>query len=187
MSDDTNSQGTPQSWTPPPPGNSTPPPPPQQEYQAFQAGPGPDATGGTPQPAAKSGPNVNLSPEIVLGLVAIAGVVLGLLLKVENKVGAVGGDAEGKVKLWDTMGWTWNWLAIVAAALTLIPAVRSAINISADLARSIAWVAAGALLLWWVLFVLPVIGLTTAFLATIGVAAGVGAVWLSRDNEAAPS
>ena len=83
MSDDTNSQGTPQSWTPPPPGNS-PPPPPLQDYQAPQTGPGPDATGGTPQPAAKSGPNVNLSPEIVLGL----------LLKVENKVGAVGGDAE---------------------------------------------------------------------------------------------
>jgi hypothetical protein len=185
MSDDTNSQGTPQSWTPPPPGNSTPPPPPQQDYQAHQAGPGPDATGGTPLPAAKRGPNVNLSPEIVLGLVAVLGVVLGLLLKVENKVGVTGGDAEGKVKLWDTTGWTWNCLAIVAAVLTILPAVRSVINISADLARTIALVAAGALLLWWVLFVLPVIGLTTAFLATIGVAAGVGAVWLSREKAEA--
>ena len=82
------------------------------------------------------------------------------------------------------MGWTWNWLAIVAAVLTLLPAVRGAVNISADLARTIAWVAAGALLLWWVLFVLPVIGLTTAFLATLGVAAGVGAVWRQPGSEA---
>ena len=180
MSDDTNAQGTPPSWTPPPAGNPTPPPPPQQEYQAYQGGS--DPTGGTPQPAAKSGPNLNLSPEMVLGVVAVLGVVLGLLLKVQDKVGTGVADPEGKVKLWDTMGWTWTWLAILAAAATLLPVLRSALNISADLVRTITTVAAAALVFWWVLFILPVISLTTGFLATVGVAAGVGAVWLSRDK-----
>ena len=183
MSDDTNGQGTPPSWTPPPPGNPTPPPPPQQEYQAIQGGT--DPTGGTPQPVAKSGPNVSLSPEIVLGVVAVLGVVLGLLLKVEPKFGASPTSADGKVKLWDAMGWPWSILAIVAAVATLLPAFRSAINVSEKLASAIAMVAAAALIFWWVLFVLPVISLTTGFLATVGVAAGVGAVWLSRDTAPA--
>lgn len=185
MSDDSNAQGTPPSWTPPPPGNPSPPPPPQQEHQGYQGGT--DPTGGTPQPAAKSGPSVNLSPEIVLGVVAVLGVVLGLLLKVEPKFGASPTSVDGKTKLWDAMGWPWSILAIVAAVATLLPAFRSALNISADLARTITTVAASALVFWWVLFVLPYISLTTGFLATVGVAAGVGAVWLSRDKEAAES
>ena len=187
MSDDTNAQGTPPSWTPPPPGNSTPPPPPQQDYETNQSGSGPDPTGRAPLRAARSGPNLNLSPEIALGVVAVLGVVLGLLLKVEDKVGTGVADAKGKVKLWDTMGWTWSWLAVVAAVLTVLPAVRSAVNISDSLSKTITAVAAGALVFWWVLFVLPYISLTTGFLATVGVAAGVGAVWLSRDASAAES
>jgi hypothetical protein len=35
---------------------------------------------------------------------------------------------------------------------------------------------------WWVLFVLPSISLNVAFLATLGVAAAVAAVWTSPDN-----
>src|SRR5688500_10741179 len=114
MSDDTNGQGMPPSWTPPPPGNPTPPPPPQQDPPAYHAVP--DSTGGTPAPVpvARSGPNLSVSPELVLGVVAVAGVVLGLLLEVQDKVGTGVADEEGKVKLWDTMGWTWTWLAIVA-------------------------------------------------------------------------
>jgi hypothetical protein len=187
MSDDTNGQGTPSSWTPPPRANPTPPPPPQQDPAAFQATP--DSTGGTSAPvrAARSGPNLNLSPEIVLGVVAILGVVLGLLLKVEPKFGASPTTTDGKVKLWDAMGWPWSWLAIIAAAVTLLPAFRTALNISADVARTITTVAAAALVFWWVLFVLPVISLTTGFLATVGAAAGVGAVWLSRDEDAGKS
>jgi hypothetical protein len=130
---------------------------------------------------------VNLSPEIVLGVVAILGVVLGLVLKVEPKFGVSPTTTDGKVKLWDAMGWPWSVLAIVAAAVTLLPAFRSALNISASLGRTITTVAAAALVFWWVLFVLPLISLTTGFLATVGVAAGVGAVWQSRDTDAAGS
>jgi hypothetical protein len=187
MSDDTNGQGTPPSWTPPPPGNPTPPPPPQQDFQAHQGAPSGDPTGSTPQPATKSRPNVNLSPEIVLGVVAVLGVVLGLVLKVEPKFGASATTADGKVKLWDAMGWPWSILAIVAAVATLVPAFRGAINVSEKLASTITMVAAAALVFWWVLFVLPVISLTTGFLATVGVAAGVGAVWLTRDTSPAES
>lgn len=183
MSDDSNAQGGP-SWTPPPPGNPTPPPPPQQEYQAYQGAPSGDPTGGTPQPAAKSGPNINFSPEVVLGIVAVLGVVLGLLLKVEPKFGASATTTDGKFKLWDAMGWPWSILAIVAAVATLLPAFRSALNVSEKLASTITMVAAAALVFWWVLFVLPVISITTGFLATVGVAAGVGAVWMSREKGA---
>ena len=182
MSDDTNGQGSPSSWTPPPPGNSTPPPPPQQEHREYQTGP--DQTGGTPIRAARSGPNVNLSPEIILGIVAVLGVVLGLLLEVDPKFGVSPTTADGKVQLWDAMGWPWSVLAIAAAAATLLPAFRGALNISPDLTRTIGAVAAAALVFWWVLFVLPVISLSTGFLATLGVAAGLGAVWLSRDKDA---
>ena len=191
MSDDPNAQGTASgpSWTPPPAG-ATPPPPPQQDAQAYQAGPGPDPSGGVPQ-AVRSGPTISLHPQMVgqvlLGVLSFVGVLLGLILKVVDKENTGRADAEGKVQLWDTMGWTWAWLALVAAALMLLPAIGSAINLSSQLTRTITSVAAGTLIFWWVLFILPYIGLTTAFLATLGVAAGVGAVWLSRDKGAADS
>lgn len=185
MSDETGAQGSQPSWTPPPPGNPTPPPPPQQETQVYRGSPAPDPTGGTPPPRARSGPNVNVSPALVLGVVSIIAILIGLLLKVDDKVGTGVADAEGDVKLWDTMGWTWSWLAVVAAVLTVLPAVRGVVNISESLSRTITTIAAGALVFWWVLFVLPHIGLTTGFLATVGVAAGVGAVWLSRESPPA--
>lgn len=187
MSDDTNAQGTPPSWTPPPPGNATPPPPPQQDVRAYQGASSPDATGGSAQPTTRTRPKINLSPEIILGLVAVLGVVLGLLLEVEPKFGASATSVDGKVKLWDAMGWPWSVLAIVAAVATLLPAFHGSLNVSEKLASTIATVAAAALVFWWVLFVLPVISLTTGFLATVGVAAGVGAVWLSRDKVTAAS
>ena len=154
------------SWTPPPPG-ATPPPPP------------PDSTGGVPVPpvagesttAKAAGPGVSLDDPVGLGLgvLAIAGVVLGLLLK------STQGNLTGK--LWDTMGWTWAILAIVAAAASLLPAVAPMVNLPKRTAWLVAAIGAGYLGLWWVLFVLPYIQLNTGFLATVGVLAALGAVW----------
>ncbi len=154
MSDDPNAQGTASapSWTPPPaePRRRRRPPP-QQDAQAYQAGPGPDPSGGVPQAVQRSGPTISLNPEIVgqilLGVLSFVGVLLGLILKVVDKENTGRADAEGKVQLWDTMGWTWAWLALVAAALMILPAIGSAINLSSQLAeRSRRWPPAHCLL-----------------------------------------
>ena len=168
MSDDTNAQGpapSGPSWTPPPP---TPTPPPG--YQA----PGPDATGGTPT-AAKRGPNINVSAPMVFGVVAVVAIVLATFIK------------ETDISFWDQFGGLWSLFAIAAAVLTLLPALRTVVNLGADLAWKLAAGGATALVLWWVLFVLPRIGqpqvANLTFLATVGVAAGVLAVWTSPDNS----
>jgi hypothetical protein len=186
MSDDPNAQGT-------QPGPSWTPPPPQQDYQSYQPVPAPDPIGDGSQPLRRPGPTISInpdivSPEVVLGLLSLVGVVLGLILKVVDKENTGRADARGKVQLWDTMGWTWAWLAIAAAAvILLVPLLKGALKLSDHVARTVASVAAGALVFWWVLFILPFIGLTTAFLATVGAAAGVGAVWFSRNKAAATS
>lgn len=175
MSDDTNAQGTPPpstpsgpSWTPPPPT----PTPPAPEYQNYQAPP--DATGGTPAPA-KTGPSINASAPMVFGFVAVAAIVLATFIK------------ETEISFWDQFGGLWSLFAIAAAVLTLLPALRTVVNVGPELAWKLAAGGAAALVLWWVLFVLPNIGqpqvANLTFLATVGVAAGVLAVWTSPDNS----
>jgi len=173
MSDDTNTQGAAPSgpsWTPPPP---TPTPTSTSTPAAYHA-PGPDATGGTPA-TAKRGPNINVSAPMVFGIVAVIAIVLATFIK------------ETGISFWDQFGGLWSLFAIAAAVLTLLPAVRTAVNVGADLAWKLAAGGATALVLWWVLFVLPSIGqpqvANLTFLATVGVAAGVLAVWTSPDNS----
>lgn len=173
MSDDTNAQGTPPpsgpSWTPPPP---TPTPTPlTPDYQA----PPPDATGGAPTPA-RTGPTINVSAPLVYGVVAVIGIVLGLFLK-ESPV-----DGAPSVNLWDQLSELWSIVAILAAVLALLPLFSSAINLSADTAWRVQAGGAAALVLWWVLFVLPNINVNVSFLATVGVAAAVLAAWTNPDN-----
>lgn len=169
MSDDTNAQGTPPtepSWSAPP-ASSTPPPPP------------PDATGALPSPSGKaSGGGVRLSVDnpvaLALGILAVVGVVLGLVLSADT--------AGGSVSFWDQMGWTWAVLGIVAAVATLLPVVGTVLGLSRTQVVSIVTVAAGVLGLWWVLFILPFINSNRAFLATLGVLAAAGAAWVSRSG-----
>lgn len=180
MSDDTNAQGTPPmgpSWTPPPSAGSAPPPPAPPEYQSYQGGGStPDPTGGVPQPVKSGGPGVQVSPALVFGVVAIVGVVLGLFIKESPTDGAPG------VNLWDELSELWSLVAIVAAVVTLLPAVRGVVNLGEQQAWKIAAGGAAALVLWWVLFILPTINYNVSFLATVGVAAGVVAVWTSQGN-----
>lgn len=172
MSDDSNPQGRPQSWTPPPPGNSTPPPPRPVQHDTAQQG---DPTGGSAR-RTSSGPNVNLSAPLVFGVVAIIGVVLGLFLKESP-----GGGAPSE-NLWDRLSELWSIVAIVAAVLSLLPALHNVVSLGAAQAWKIGAGAAALLVFWWVLFVLPLINLNVSFLATIGVAAAVLAVWTSEGN-----
>ena len=124
-----------------------------------------------------TGATVTLTLGLVLGLVAVAAIVIGLLVEESD-----GGGAPS-VNLWDrTSAPLWSIAAIVAAAATLFPALRSVINVPARLAWTVAATGAAYLVFWWVLFILPSIGLNVAFLVTLGVAAAVGAVWTSTDN-----
>ena len=101
----------------------------------------------------------------MLGVVAIAAIVVGLLVKESD------GDGSPSVNLWDrTSAPLWSIVAIVAAVATLLPALRSVVNLPAKLAWTIAAIGAAYLVFWWVLFVLPSISLNVAFLVTIGVA-----------------
>jgi hypothetical protein len=183
MADESNPHGTPnipgeRSWTPPPPPPSQP--------RAQPASPPGDSTGGTyadPERRAEAtggvarGATVTLTPGLVLGVVAVAAVVIGLFVKESDVAGAP------SVNLWDrTSAPLWSIVAIAAAAATLLPALHSAVSVPARLAWTIGAVGAGYLVFWWVLFILPSISLNVAFLVTIGVAAGVAAVWTSSAN-----
>ena len=176
MSDESNPHGTP---SPPPPPSSSPPPPAPPQSAADVTGEVPrgvDQTGAVATPAAR-GATVTLTPGLVFGLVAVAAIVVGLLVKESDGAGAP------SVNLWDrTSAPLWSIVAIVAAVATLLPALRSVINLPARLAWTIAAAGAAYLVFWWVLFVLPSISLNVAFLATLGVAAAVAAVWTSSDN-----
>jgi hypothetical protein len=120
---------------------------------------------------------VTLTAGLVLGLVAVAAIATGLLIEESDTAGAP------SVNLWDrTSAPLWSVVAIVAAVATLLPALRSSINVPARLAWTIAAVGAAYLVFWWVLFIIPSITLNVAFLVTLGVAAAVAAVWVSSDN-----
>jgi hypothetical protein len=103
---------------------------------------------------------------LVLGIIAVAAVVLGLTLK------------EDGHNAWDSVN-AWGALAIVAAAATLAPALGRGIGLGSQRAWQVALCGAGALLLFWVLLVLPRVGSNTSLLTTIGVAAGVVAAWVA--------
>ena len=176
MSDDNRLPGT--SSPPPPPSTSPPPPIPGQPLADTTGGftRNPDPTGEVAL-APRQGATVTLTPGLVLGVVAIAAIVVGLLIKESDAAGAPSAN------LWDrTSAPLWSIVAIVAAVATLLPALRSVVNLPAKLSWTIAAIGAGYLVFWWVLFILPEISLNVAFLVTIGVAAGVAAVWTSPDN-----
>jgi hypothetical protein len=171
MADDSNPHGTPnipgeRSWTPPPP-------PPTSTRSTIQPGDSTSATGGV-----NRGATVTVTLGLALGVVAVAAIVSGLFIKESDTAGAPSAN------LWDrTSAPLWSIVAIVAAVATLLPALHTALNIPVKLAWTIGAVGAGYLVFWWVLFVLPNnISLNVAFVVTLGVVAGVAAVWTSGEN-----
>jgi hypothetical protein len=113
----------------------------------------------------------------VLGVVAIIAILIGLFVNESD------GEGVPSENLWDrTSAPLWSIVAIVAAVATLLPALRSVVNLPPRLAWTIGAVGAGYLVFWWVLFILPDISLNVAFLVTLGVGAAVAAVLTSPDN-----
>jgi hypothetical protein len=140
--------------------------------QQFQVGQGAAwQPAGPPKPQRPPVPRV-ISAIWILGLVSIAATVIGLSVS-EN-----GANAWHAVK-------AWGGLAIVGAILTLTPALAGSFNMSARRAWQVAACGAGALVLFWVLLVLPAVGTNTSLIVTIGVAAGVIAACIAPGREAA--
>jgi hypothetical protein len=82
---------------------------------------------------------------------------------------------------WDSVH-AWGGLALVGAVLTLAPVIRG--SLTPHRAWQVAACGAAALGLFWVLFVLPAVGSNTSLVTTIGVAAGIIAVWIAPGREA---
>ena len=166
-------QGTPPNQTPYQPAYQ---PPNQPPYQGVSTQPGypvaqpvqpppPGWTGGYAAPEAQP---VSRTSALIwtLGLVSILGVALGISLK------------EDGANAWHSVH-AWGGLAIAGAVLTLAPVAGHSFGMTAARAWQTAVVGAGALVLYWVLFVLPSVGSNTSLLTTIGVAAGAVAAWLA--------
>ena len=167
-------QGRPQQGPPhgqPPQG----PPPHAAPTQQFQAGPGGhwDPAGPPAKPPKPPVPKV-VSAIWVLGLISLAATVIGLSVK------------EDGFNAWHSVH-AWGGLAIAGALLTLAPAMARSLNLTPERAWQVAACGAGALLLFWVLFVLPAVGSNTSLVVTIGAAAGVIAAWIAPGRESAPT
>ena len=145
----------------PPPSSSPPPPPPGAADVGTAAV--------TPKPA-RTGGGIDINPVLLIGVAAVVLLVLSLFL------------TEDGVRLWSDLGVLWSLFALAMVLLTLLPSVRKLVNLSERQAWQIAAIAAGALVFWWVLFVLPVINRNVSFLATLAVAAAGVGVWLSPGN-----
>ena len=160
--------GQPPQGPPPPPG-----PPPAMPTQQFQTGPGGqwNPAGPPPKPAKPPVPKV-ISAIWALGLISVAATAIGLSVK------------EDGFNAWHSVH-AWGGLAIVGAVLTLAPAVAGSMNLTPPRAGQVAACGAGALLLFWVLFVLPAVGSNTSLVVTIGAAAGVVAAWIAPGRESA--
>jgi hypothetical protein len=162
----------------PPPGYQGPQGPPQGPPQNRPAQGYPDQTvqiarpnqpGGAGNPPA--GPAPAPKPKgagaiALLGLVALVGVILGLSI------------AENGHTAWDSVN-AWGGVAIAGALAVLAPALGRTVGLGPLRAWQVAVCGAGALVLFWVLFVLPSVGSNTSLLLTIGVAAGVIAAWIA--------
>lgn len=142
--------------------------------QQFQTGAGGQWNpGGPPKPQRAPMPKV-ITAIWVLGLISLAGTVIGLSV------------SEDGANAWKSVH-AWGGVAIVGALLTLAPAMAGSMNMTAQRAGQVALCGAGALLLFWVLFVLPAVGSNTSLIVTIGVAAGVIAAWIAPGRETGPA
>lgn len=163
---------------PPPPHHPPQPTGPQAPPPSYPLGPphgyGPPV-GQPTQAMPASRPPASKAIQLVwtLGLISVAGVVLGLSLN------------ENGANQWHSVK-AWGGLAILGAALTLLPAVGGSLGVRPQRAWQAAVCGAAALVLFWVLFTLPAVGSNVSLLTTIGVAAGIICAWVAPGREQRP-
>ncbi len=153
---------------------------PTQQFPTGPAGFGPTTHGGPGGPIGPGGPGPQGPPRPkvfsaiwTLGLISVAAVALGLSL-----------DENGD-NAWHVVH-AWGGLALAGAVLAITPAVARSLNLTPHRAWQVAACGAAALLLFWVLFVLPNVGTNTSLLTTVGIAAGVIAVWIAPGRDQLP-
>ena len=83
---------------------------------------------------------------------------------------------------WSTVN-AWGAVAIVGALLTLAPVVAAS-GLTPARAWQVSVGGAGALAVFWVLFVLPDVGTNVSLVTSVGVAAGVAAAWIAPGRPA---
>jgi hypothetical protein len=166
-----------------PPHNQPPPYPPPAQPMQQQPGYGPGYAPGHPAQPGYGYPPPPVRPPMpkvmvaiwTCAAIAVLGVVLGLSLKED------GNNAWHSVNLWGV-------LPILGAVLVAAPAFGGMLNLPPLRAGQLAVGGAAALVLYWVLFVLPSVGSNTSLLTTLGVAAGAIGAWLAPNrDEALPS
>lgn len=120
-------------------------------------------------------------PRAVVAVWTFAGIsvlatVLGLTLK------------ENGANAWKTVD-AWGALPIAGAVVTALPAIGHAFGLTPERARQVAAGGAAALVLFWILFVLPNVSAqpNTTLLATLGAAAGLAAVWVAPGRVPEPA
>lgn len=143
---------------PPPFGGQQPPP----QYAPGPAGPSGYPAGPPPQVAKHPG----ATTIGLLGLISLVAVVAGLSIKEDGRYA------------WSSVH-AWGALPILGALLVLAPAAGHAIGLSPARAVRSAYLGAGALAVYWVLFVLGDVGSNTSLAVTVGVAAGLFAAWFA--------
>lgn len=157
--------GPPQGPHPGQPPGPHPGPPPTEQFYPMQYGPRPPAQ----QPRS---PMAKTTAAVwTFGLISVAATVIGLSVN------------ENGANAWHSVH-AWGAVAIVGAVLTLTPAFGSATGLTPHRAWQAAACGAAALLLFWVLFVLPAVGSNTSLIVTIGAAAGVVAAWIAPGRDA---
>lgn len=157
--------GSPTGFPPGPPVGSPAGPPPGYQPSGYQQ-PGYQQPGPPPAPSGARG-----SQAVgILAFVSLAATVIGLSVD------------ENDRNAWDSVH-AWGGVAILGALLTFAPLLRSTFNLTAHRAGQIAACGAGALALFWVLFVLPAAGTNTSLVTTVGAAAGIIAAWIAPGRE----
>jgi hypothetical protein len=127
-------------------------------------------------PAAPGRPPSATSPLTAvwaLALLGLACVIAGISVK------------ESGNNAWHTVH-AWGALAIAGAVLTAAPAWGPIAGLGIQRAQQLAVIGAGALVLYWVLFVLPTVGSNTSLLTTVGVGCGAIAAWVASGRPSAP-
>jgi hypothetical protein len=151
------------------------PPPHAAPTQQFQTGPAGDWQPAGPPPKASKSPMPKVISAVwALGLISVVATAVGLSVP------------ENGASAWHSVH-AWGGLAIAGAVLTLAPALAGSLNLTPHRAWQVAACGAGALLLFWVLFVLPAVGSNTSLVLTVGAAAGMVAAWIAPGRDVQPT
>ncbi len=143
-------------------------------FPGDQPPPHPSAPVGEPHDTGHA-PRVGASSRTPADRATLTATVLGVLGLVVLELGLALGF--GVRSVWSTLP-TWSAFATVAALVALVPFAPSRGGLSRRQAWQVGAAGGAALLVFWVLIVLPGVASDQGFVLTAGVALSAGALWL---------